>query len=196
MTLFPALSLLAGGGVTAGKFTVERPTLICLGFEWRISGDDNRNATVEVTYRKTGDSGWRKALPLLRMGGERVMRPDREFDYTVPDMFAGSLLDLEPGAEYEARFQMRDPDGVAGTAVQTVRVRTRTEPKAAPGGRAFHVYPPNWRGEKQQPAYVGLKAAYYGAGCGDWNAVWPRKPAPGDVLLVHAGLYKGNRWSY
>src|ERR1700739_2660467 len=40
---------------TAGNFWSEPPTLVSLGFEWRISGDDNRNAKVEVTYRKAGE---------------------------------------------------------------------------------------------------------------------------------------------
>ena len=35
------------------QFVVEPPTLICLGFEWEISGDENRNATVAVTYRRS-----------------------------------------------------------------------------------------------------------------------------------------------
>ena len=42
--------------ITAGEFVVEPPTLINLGFEWFIDGDDNRNASVDVSYRKTGDT--------------------------------------------------------------------------------------------------------------------------------------------
>ena len=42
--------------VTPGEFTIEPPTLINLGFEWRIDGDANRNAKVEVSYRKVGPS--------------------------------------------------------------------------------------------------------------------------------------------
>jgi hypothetical protein len=49
----------ARDGVVAGDLIVERPTLICLGFEWRISGDENRNASVAVQYRRQGDSDWR-----------------------------------------------------------------------------------------------------------------------------------------
>ena len=44
-----APGLHAASGVRPGEFIIEPPTLICLGFEWAISGDDNRNATVEVT---------------------------------------------------------------------------------------------------------------------------------------------------
>jgi hypothetical protein len=52
---------------------IEPPTLINLGFEWFIEGDDNRNAVVEVSYRKQGDTGWSSALPLLRLHGERIL---------------------------------------------------------------------------------------------------------------------------
>lgn len=196
LPLFVSFTLHAADAVTPGKFTVERPTLICLGFEWQITGDENRNASVEVSFRKSGEGAWKQALPLLRMGGEKVYRRDLGLDYTVPDMFAGSILDLEPDTEYEARFQMRDPDGVTGEATHAVKARTRAEPRAAAGGRVLHVYPPAWRGEKQEPAFTGLKAAYYGSGRGDWSVVGERKVGPGDVIVVHAGLYKSDRLNY
>src|ERR1700734_4533370 len=56
----------------AGEFSVEPPTLLSLGFDWKIAGDDNRNARVDVTYRKKGDPAWRKALPLLRLQHEWI----------------------------------------------------------------------------------------------------------------------------
>jgi hypothetical protein len=179
-------------GVKAGAFVVEPPTLICLGFEWEIAGDSNRNASVEVVFRKAGEKDWVAALPLLRMGGEKIFRAP----YTVPDRFAGSILDLEPDTEYEARLTMKDPDGVSGQAVQNVKVRTRGEPKPATGGRTLHVYPPAWRGPKEEPNFTGLMAAYAGAGTGDWNVVYQQKVGPGDVIVVHAGLYKGDRHNY
>jgi hypothetical protein len=202
------LMLIASGGVsstyslgqtgksaaaaTAGAVIVEPPTLICLGFEWEITGDDNRNATVDVVFRKAGDGSWRDALPLLRMGGEKIFRAP----YTVPDRFAGSILDLEPDTEYEVQLTMKDPDGVRGEVVQTRQVRTRGEPKEVSGGRVLHVYPPTWRGPKEEPNFTGLMAAYAGAGTGDWNVVYQQKVGPGDVIVVHAGLYKGDRRNY
>ncbi len=176
----------------AGKFTVEPPTLICLGFEWVIEGDENRNATVKLSYRAPGQPAWKEALPLLRMGGEKIFRAP----YTVPEGFAGSILDLTPDTEYEVRLTLSDPDGVSGQTEQIVKVRTRGEPKAASGGRVLHVYPPGWRGAKEEPNFTGLMAAYAGAGTGDWNVVFQRKAEPGDVILVHAGLYKGDRHNY
>jgi hypothetical protein len=182
----------AENAVKAGPLVVEPPTLICLGFEWEITGDDNRNATAAISYRPSGHNDWKDGMPLLRMGGEKIFRAP----YTVPDRFAGSILDLEPDTEYEVRLTMKDPDGLSGQAVHTVKVRTRPEPKAATGGRVLHVYPPSWRGNKEEPNYTGLMAAYAGAGTGDWNVVFQRKVGPGDLILVHAGLYKGDRRNY
>ena len=179
----------AENAATAGLLVVEPPTLICLGFEWDITGDDNRNATVEVSYRPSGASAWREGMPLLRMGGEKIFRAP----YTVPGRFAGSILDLDPDTEYDVRLPMTDPDGLRGQAVRTMTVRTRAEPKAAAGGRVLHVYPPAWRGAKEEPSFTGLMAAYAGAGTGDWNVVFQRKVGAGDIILVHAGLYKGDR---
>ena len=187
-----APGLRADNAVKAKEFVVEPPTLICLGFEWEIAGDDNRNATVDVSYRPSGQSAWKEGMPLLRMGGEKIFRAP----YTVPNKFAGSILDLEPDTEYEVRLTMKDPDGVSGQAVQTTKVRTRAEPKEATGGRVLHVYPPAWRGTKQEPNFTGLMGAYAGAGTGDWNVVFQHKAEPGDVILVHAGLYKGDRHNY
>jgi hypothetical protein len=193
--------LRAEEAVRPGRVVVEPGTLICLGFEWEIAGDDNRNASAEVEFRKTGAGEWKQALPLLRMGGERVhqdrtRQPFVATDYTVPEMFAGSILDLDPNTEYEVRLTMRDPDGVRGNAVQTVKAHTRGEPKAAEGGRVLHVYPTNYRGPKQEPAFTGLMAAYYASGYADWNVVHERVVDPGDIILVHAGLYKADRLNY
>jgi hypothetical protein len=188
--------ILAQNAIRSGEFVVEPPTLINLGFEWHITGDGNRNAAVEVSYRATGTDKWKKALPLLRMGGERVIRKTEYLDYTVPHLFAGSILDLQPGTEYECRFILSDPDGVEGDTIHQVKVTTRTEPQAAANGRILHVYPVEYKGEMQEPAFHGLKAAYYGSGLGDWSVVSERKIQPGDVILVHAGIYKADRLNY
>src|SRR6516164_48620 len=139
--------------VTAGDFVVEPPTLIALGFEWYIDGDTNRNASVSVSYRKKGTTEWKQGLPLFRLNGERtvtglfnddpsanrIMRPDAmAFTYVAPNMFAGSIFDLEPDTEYECRLQLSDPDGVQGVNEHLVTVRTRKEPQPANGGHVYH----------------------------------------------------------
>ncbi|MCU1325704.1 MAG: hypothetical protein JWN34_1074 [Bryobacterales bacterium] len=182
--------------VTAGTFTVEHPTLLNLGFEWAIAGDLNRNATVTVQFRAAGEQSWRNALPLVRIGGERVFREREHLDYTVPDGFAGSILNLQPGTEYECRFQMADPDGMSGQTSRTVKVKTRSEPQPYAAGRKLHVYPPDYKGDKLEPNFASLLEAYYGAGLGDWSVVWERRAQPGDTILLHAGLYKPERRNY
>ncbi|HVX59774.1 MAG TPA: hypothetical protein VHC19_04205 [Pirellulales bacterium] len=179
-----------------GKFVVEHPTLKNLGFEWRIEGDANRNASVAVQFRPVGQPEWRPALPLVRIGGERVYRRAEHLDYTVPDGFAGSILNLQPGTEYECRFELTDPDGASGQTSHTVRVMTRTEPQPYDQGRKLHVYPPAYKGPRQEPSFTSLLQAYYGAGLGDWNMVWERRAKPGDTILMHAGLYKSERLNY
>ncbi|MEO5976181.1 MAG: hypothetical protein ABIS36_20375 [Chryseolinea sp.] len=181
----------------AGTFVIEPPTLICAGFEWNIAGDDNRNASVDVSFRIKGSSEWRPALPLLRIGGEKVYGHDQPWVFVTDNMFAGSIFGLEPATEYECRFLLTDKDGVKGTSEQVVSIKTKAEPKSYEGGNVYHVYPPGFAGEKQQPAFTGLNEAYYGIGnTGDWWNVPEPRVQPGDVILVHKGLYKAHRLKY
>jgi hypothetical protein len=196
LLLFAACLLQAQVATKPGRFHVEHPTLLNLGFEWAIDGDANRNATVDVRFRKAGTAAWRPALPLLRIGGERVYRDQYNMNYVVPHGFAGSILNLEPATSYECEFTMRDPDGVTGEAQQRVTVATRSEPKSFSGGRVLHVYPDDHQGPKQEPNFIGLKHAYYGPGRGDWTSVRMNKAQPGDTILVHAGLYRPDRLNY
>jgi hypothetical protein len=195
-------SLAADNAVTPGEFRIERPTLKSLGFEWKIAGDDNRNARVDVTYRKSGDKAWNLALPLLRIGGEFIAGPKPQFgpnyyNYTVPPGFAGSVLNLEPDTSYEVHFAMHDPDGVGGEAERTVTVKTRAVPKPAAGGHVYNVWPFSHKGVLGPDDFIGLLAAYYlGADESDHNNVFPPRVRPGDTILVHAGTYKDNRFVY
>ena len=152
-----------GNRVKPGKFVVEPATLISLGFEWYIEGDENHNASVEVWYRKKGDRSWNDALPLLRIQEEESIYEffNNSIDYIAPNMFAGSIFDLETDTEYECKFLMTDPDGVEGDAQKIVTVRTRPEPKPCEDGHVFHVYPPDYTGPKNVPHFSSLTAAYY-----------------------------------
>ena len=99
LTAAPALAQRATSPATpmnaveAGELVVEPATLINLGFEWWIDGDDNRNASVAVSFRERGQTEWRQALPLLRLHGERIYSESR-VDGVAPNKFAGSILDL------------------------------------------------------------------------------------------------------
>jgi len=185
----------AADRTTAGELITEPPTLLSLGFEWHVDGDDNRNAQVAVSYRKAGEQTWKAGPPLLRIGNERIN--ENALQYMTPNGFAGSVFDLEPGTNYEARFVLSDPDGVSGKTERIVSVRTRVEPMPATGGKVYHVYPPDYKGERQQPAFTGLLAAYYtGSSHSDNFNTYPARVQPGDVILVHAGVYKDDRYRY
>ena len=182
--------------VTAGPLHSDPPTLENLGFWWSITGDVNRNGRVNVEYKRAGETAWREALPLLRIGGEQVGRDRENLKYIVPDGFAGSILGLTPGTEYNIRLTLSDPDGATGETTRTLTLRTRSEPQPYSGGRTLHVYSPEHKGPRQEPAFTGILEAYYGAGLGDWSVVWEQRAKPGDTLLVHAGLYRPERLNY
>ncbi|MBM4033791.1 MAG: hypothetical protein FJ291_18690 [Planctomycetes bacterium] len=165
-------SLLAGNAMTPGRLVPEPPTLICLGVCWYIQGDDNCNATGELTYRKAGEDAWRKALPLLRVD-PRKLYGGRQ----IEPMLAGTVFDLAPGTDYELKVRISDPDG--GEAEQVVRQRTRSEPQTPRDARELHVAPGDGGGS-------GTKADPFKGFAALQKAV-----QPGDLVLVHAGTYKG-----
>jgi hypothetical protein len=180
--------------VKAGEFLVDPPTLINLGFEWVISGDDNHNAKVEVSYRKKGEATWKSAMPLMRIYHEHTYwgsakNDDHIINVVQPNMFAGSILDLEPGTTYETRFVLSDPDG--GSATHMATVSTRREPKPATGGHVYHVYPLGWKGPREPNSYIGLNCAYnYHCLGGDESFADRPRVVAGDIILVHAGIYQ------
>jgi hypothetical protein len=194
----PAIAQIAGPApplgmtpdtVLPGELVIEPATLINLGFEWLIQGDENRNASVAVAYRREGDASWRDALPMLRLNGERIYSESR-IDLVAPSLFAGSVLDLEPDTAYEVRFTIADPDGVVGDAERRAYVRTRAEPVPYAGGRVFHVYPHGFTGEKIEASFEGLLCGYneWCAGT-DWAKAGRPSVVPGVKIVVHAGEY-------
>lgn len=214
MAAAPAFAAQAqvGNGIVVHDLVAVPPTLISGGVDLKIDGDDNRNATARVEYRKAGEAQWRKGLDLFRLKNEDVNAwPDGDatarrsgslmkrppLPYDIPNMFSGSVFNLEPGTAYEVRVTVSDPDGVQGNAVQTAQFTTRKEPRPAEGGKVYHVYPWNHQGPKIEPAFTGLLAAYYlEARHADWSNAAPIRVVAGDTILVHAGEYKDNRQHY
>jgi hypothetical protein len=140
--------------IVPGEFFVDPPTLENMGFRCHVEGDRHRNATVAVSYRSKGESAWPEAPLILPIGHEivtrftltRGIRPGETLrhisqHYRTGNLFAGSVLFLEPGATYEVRFTMSDPDGGAPREPKVVTIATRAEPVASSQGRTLHVYP-------------------------------------------------------
>jgi hypothetical protein len=179
----------------AGELILERPTILSLGFEWRIEGDANGNATGHVQYRPVGTTTWRTALPMMRLGlgyRKEMSMIGRGWQYTIPDAVAGSIMDLAPGTEYEVRLELRDPDGATGDAVKTLKLRTRAEPVVpAQPVEVRHVYPPDYKGEKQKPAFENIMHAVNGYPpiCDTYQTIHSNAAKPGTVIKVHGGVH-------
>src|SRR5438094_9919264 len=105
--------LFAADKTTVKEFIAEPPTLVSLGFEWRIDGDDNRNATVSVFYRRKGEQSGKEGLSLLRIGNERTN--ENALQYITPNRVDGRIIDIEPTNDYKFRFVMYDPVRINGS---------------------------------------------------------------------------------
>ncbi|MGD9239130.1 MAG: hypothetical protein PVG69_03845 [Desulfobacterales bacterium] len=117
-------------------------------------------------------------------------------DYITPDLFAGSIFDLEPDTKYECKFEMSDPDGVIGEAEKRALVQTRPEPMPFEKGSVLHVYPREYKGAKMEPFFNNLMHAYYTGYCtADWWNFSPPRVQPGDTILMHAGVYQED-WNF
>jgi len=184
MVLLPGCTAFAASGVKSQQVVMEAPTVHCLGARWYVSGDDNDNASVDVEYRAKGAKAWHEAMPMFRVGdgpddqsGEKRLESggaDR-WPFALGNFFAGSVLDLKPDTAYEIRMTLSDPDG--GRFIETRTARTKRIPIAPKPRRVVHVVPGDGggTGTKQDP-FRGLAAANAAA-------------RPGDLILVHAGVY-------
>jgi Chondroitinase B len=84
---------------------LDRPTLMALGVQLPVTGDDNYNATVTVRYRQSGTTTWKSALPLYRV------HPETIYAYSIAPQFSGSIVDLRPNTTYDIELHAVDPDG-------------------------------------------------------------------------------------
>ncbi len=119
----------------------------------------------------------------MERGAHRIEQLGSRLD--VPEggwLFAGSVLLLRPGTAYELRLSLRDPDGKDHDAavVRVLRARTRSEPTEPAGMRRRHVVPGSGGGQgTAADPFRGLEAAQKAA-------------APGDLFLLHGGVYTGH----
>ncbi len=139
---------------------VDRPTVIALGVQVLIAGDDNHDAKVTVRWRRADGSAWHDGMPLFRVHPEVVA------GRTVPEQFAGSVLDLAPATAYVIELHAVDPDGFDQT--MTVDATTRPVPPSLPA--TPHVVPVS-----DAPSLVKALAA----------------AQAGDVITLADGTYAG-----
>ena len=161
-----------------GEPVLEPATLHSLGVRWPITGDDNGDARVTVTYRQVSGSTWRQAYPLFWIHPERQPAVLRVAEGRL---FAGSIVDLDPGTRYEIRLHLSDPDGGSTTA------RLIAETRAVPSldrtdMRVREVVPRDGAARAADLAGASPKAVV-----GLANALDAAQP--GDLLRLRPGRY-------
>jgi hypothetical protein len=144
-----------------GTVNVDRPTVVTLGVQLLVTGDDDHNARVAVRYRPSGDPVWRDAMDLFRVHPEDVV------GRTVPEQFAGSIFDLTPGATYDVELHATDVDGPVDEIIP-VSATLRPVPPDDPANPTIH----------DVATTADLTAALAAA-------------APGDVIRLAPGTYTG-----
>ena len=126
-----ALPARAGSSLTVSDPTLDPPTVITLGVQMLISGDDNYNATVGVRYKKSSDSTYKTGLPLFRVHPEQLQAN------VPPAQFAGSIFELQPNTSYDIELHAVDPDG--GDFTKTITGKTLPVPGDPPNPHAVAV---------------------------------------------------------
>jgi Right handed beta helix region len=169
-TLSAPASAAAGDAVIPGTPRVTA-TFESLGLYWPITGDANQNASMTLEFRQTGETVWRagatamKAEPTTIVDGAPLNRHH----------LAASAMLLSPGAAYELRATISDPDG--GGTQQVIWASTRTEPTANVSGRVRLVVPGSGGGDgTASNPFLGAQAAANAA-------------VPGDIFTLGAGTY-------
>lgn len=117
-----------------GVVSSPYPTLHNLAVEWLIDGDENKDCSVSVHYRKLGQENWKEAMPLVRVAAGGPIRT-----FAWPNKLSGSIFNLTPGTEYEIALHLQDPDG--GDAKQVIVAKTRAMPVPMPGAPVVRVNP-------------------------------------------------------
>lgn len=129
-TLFAAALLAAPAGAQNGAQLVgvsAYGNFHTAGVAATISGDADGDAAAALEWRRAGEPSFHPGHPLVRIGAT---------------WFAGSLFFLDPGASWEARVTLSDPDGVTGSATLTASFATRSPLLAEPTLRTLYVAPP------------------------------------------------------
>ena len=134
------------------------------GVVLQVAGDANADASAALEWRPAGGT-FRPAHPLSRIDASH---------------FAGSLFWLDPGASYEARVTLGDPDGVTGPASALAAFATRPDSLAEPTLRTLYVDPTGDDGNPgTDPAFP--KRTIQGAA---------DAAQAGDLVLIEPGVYR------
>jgi Right handed beta helix region len=130
-----------------------------------ISGDNDRDSTLQIEWRRVGDPVFKLAHPGVR------------FDATH---LAGSLFGLTPGSNHDLRITLSDPDGVIGTSTLSSTFTTRADALAEPSLRTLYVAPSGNNGNDGLTPATAVQTIQRGADLAQ----------AGDVVQVTTGVYR------
>lgn len=136
------------------------PTVQAIGARLAYAGDDNGNATARLEWRRRGVTVWTPGMAMTRISARR---------------WAGSVLWLDPGADYEVRAVIEDPDGGGAVAGQAW---TRSDLVPAPTGRTW------WVATTGSDQAAGTEAAPLRT-----IQAGVSRAQPGDEVRVRPGVY-------
>ncbi len=154
---------------------IDQTTFRSLAFRWIVEGNLEITSTVLVQYRKKDTTDWKFALPLSRIDGDLVNREHGSFK--TGNLFSGSILKLEPATQYEVQLKLTNPDG--SYKEKRVEVSTRAPEENFTPQKVLHLYPENYPGEIQKPAYTDLNEMLH-------------QLIGGTLIVIHPGTYYGS----
>jgi hypothetical protein len=135
--LFGFLAIQAVSGqnsIMPGHVRVDN-TFFHIGVLWELEGDINLNSKFTIEYRLPFGGDWESgALPMRAHPGIEVSGEQLDLNY-----WAGSVLFLKPGVEYEIRLTLTDPDG--GGTTRTIKAATKKKQQPSESGARYYVKP-------------------------------------------------------
>ncbi len=174
--VFSVGNAFAQNAVVPGEVRVDA-TFQHVGVVWWIGGDDDLDSTMVAEFRRIGDPTWRPAAPAMRAHPALIV----DGEPLGLNSWAASAMFLTPGADYELRLTLGDPDG--GGEVRVVEASTRQALPAFYSGRTMHVVPGDGGGTGTAgDPFRGLQAAADAAAAGDVLEVAPGSYAPFQAL--------------
>jgi hypothetical protein len=118
----------AVNSTTIVDVVTDPPTLLTLGVQVVISGDDDGDAKIAVRYRRVGTSDWLLAQDLVRVDTNAP-----SWVVGQPRQLAGSIFNLQPATAYEVELTATDLDGIGGLfPIQNQLMTTRAVPPTRP----------------------------------------------------------------
>ncbi len=133
---------------------ILNPTFEHIAVHVAITGDENRNSTLEIEYKPTGSSIYQMGALTMRAF------PEMHVDGSDLDMnfHAGSAMYLMPNTKYDLRLTIDDPDG--GSQVINTNATTRKFPTQEDSDDIIYVVPGTSGGDGSMAnPYQGLQTA-------------------------------------